>query len=179
MTVSQDGLYPNRGGSLQTISRQLVDSSVSAITFPDIPQTFTNLRLIISGSVDQGTTLEIVFNANGDAGENYNDQTFVIAGSGTIAAGHGAQIAGILGVITGTGSGSNASGSIDVVFYNYVAAQYTNWIAMCSADNSGIPNTQITSGFWANPESITSLTASPVSGGTFSAGTIATLYGLQ
>lgn len=179
MTVSQVGLYPNRGGSLQTISRLIVNSSTAAINFTDIPTTFTSLRVVITGSVDQGTTLEIVFNANGDSGANYNDQTFVIAGSSTTAAAHGAQVAGVLGVLTGTGSGANASGSIDVVFYNHISAQYKNWIAFCAADNSGMANTQFTSGFWASTASIMSLTFTPVSAGTFTAGTVATLYGLQ
>lgn len=177
MTANQIAFYP-RTGSLQLIQTQTVSVSESSITFA-VPPGYSNIRLVINGTVDQTNSLGIGFNANGDVGANYNEQTLLVAETSTIAANHGGSDAGTLGILTGTGSGANASGVIDATVYNYSGVNYKNWIANCQANNSGVANTQISSGYWSSVAPITSISITPFSTGTFAAGTVVSLYGLM
>lgn len=75
------------GNTYVAIATQTLGSNTASVTFSSIPQTYTDLMLVIQGkmSIDGGTTLYL----NGDTGANYTYQTLLGDGS-TVSAGSSA-----------------------------------------------------------------------------------------
>jgi hypothetical protein len=142
-------------------------SSTTLITFNSIPQTYTDLVIVQSGS-EPGGADSGAFQFNGDTGTNYSYT--ILSGNGSSASSSRASNTNLGGaLLIGTGQ------SISIAnIMNYAnTTTYKTWLSRGNAvDNS----TRAYVGTWRSTSAITSLTITY--GTALSAGSTFTLYGI-
>lgn len=156
------------GSTYSQISTTTVSSATSTVTLSSIPQTYTNLVLIINGTASTQTDLNYTF--NGSSASNYS-RTYLL--------GNGSS------VITGRDSNGtylpisflDTSQTTCIVSFPQYSNITTFKTALERANNaSSVANTIV--GLWRSTAAITSMTLT-TSGGTISTGTTFTLYGIK
>jgi hypothetical protein len=151
------------------IATQTLTTGTATITFSSIPQTYTDLVLIITGNSAVGTAAFMRF--NGDSGNNY---------SATFFQGDGTSV----GSYRETNATANWAGS----FYNTTTPSLARHNIMnysnTSTFKSSLSRVDYAIGFtapatqlWRNTAAITSIALSV--GSSFSTGSIFTLYGIK
>jgi hypothetical protein len=157
------------------ISSQTLSANATTVTFTGIPQTYTDLIMVVSS---QGTRAtfggDLTVRLNGDSGSNYSVTTITGTGSAAQSARFSNQTSLSLGGDIGPVSTSTYTPTI-IHFMNY-ANTTTNKTVLCRHNNAG-QRVVATVGLWRNTAAITQidLTAGGydyVSGSTF------TLYGI-
>jgi hypothetical protein len=154
------------GNTYVAIATQTLASNTASVTFSSIPQTYTDLVLVIQGkmSIDGGTTLYL----NGDTGDNYTYQTLL--GNGTSAVG-------------GAGGGAFAIYLDNVIFGNVICniMNYTNTstykTTLSRVNTSAYAFARVVN--WASTAAITSMLISNNNSNTYLAGSTFTLYGIK
>lgn len=162
----------------EPISTQTLGTAVSDVFFTSIPQTYTDLVLVISSNASSNT--QTGYRLNSDNGNNYSETR--ISGDGTTAR------------TTRTGSdtfarldwygGADSTGRNVLIahFFNYSNATTTKTV-LSRGDNAGglIAGTTAVSSLWRKTPlaAITSINILTSSGGTFSVGSTFTLYGIK
>lgn len=169
-------------GTYEIIATQTLISNGSPVTFSSIPQTYTDLRLIITGGiVDGGFTFGIrVGNGSVDTGSNYS-WTYLEGGGASAYSSRGSNFSqGIL--LNGTGS-NNLSNVITVDFLNYSnTTTYKTWL--CRA---GFPTVFATAvvDLWRSTSAINTISIAESNSANFFnygnmlAGTTFNLYGIK
>jgi len=153
------------------IETQILTSNAASITFSSIPQTYTDLVLVINGSTNHAD--------NGARGFiQYKDSTSLYSTTNLIGGGSSASSGrdtgetylayGILG-----NSSTNLSTAIIHIF-NY--ANTTTFKTMVSRSGVASASTRAYVGLWRSTDAITSLTLRTDTG--YRAGTTVTLYGI-
>jgi hypothetical protein len=149
------------------ISTQTLTATTSSVTFSSIPQTYTDLVLVVKNSSGSGGVNNGLF-VNGDSGANYST-TQLYGGGSTPATLRG-------GGATSTYAGIAGANSISIVnFMNYSnTTTYKTWFSRGSG-----PGNYITADVsaWRNSSPITSITIA--NGGNWTSGTTLTLYGIK
>jgi hypothetical protein len=151
-------------------------TSVSSITINNIPQNYTDLKLVYSGrnsAAGAGIDLYISFNGTSanltikrmhGTGSSYNTY------SGTV---------GDIGVDTPSGSTANTFSNMEVYIPNYTSTANKPYAAEAVNENNGTTAyIQLTSGLWSNSTAISSITLTPYSGSMVQYTTV-TLYGVK
>lgn len=149
----------------QLIARQVLAASTSSVTFSGIPQTFTDLRLIISARSDGGTIsgydpAYLRFNGVTTATYNWNS-VWSTQGSGTVnAIGPNGQTSMQCAEIWNSHFGTSGRGIATIDIPNYSSSNglrsFTSQSAASDAGTAGI--TQIYSGCSLVTGAITSIT---------------------
>lgn len=167
-------------GALTQISQQVLSTTASTVTFSSIPGTYSNLRIEVMGRVSGVTTSDIYMQVNGDTAAHYSRQYNFSNGTSVSGAGQTAATQVAMMSMPGTGATSANSPVIASIRLNNYALTTYNKTAV-SLTGSNITSLNVTSIFWewASTASITSVTFGPIAGGTFTAGTVFTLYGEQ
>lgn len=155
-------------------------SSLATITLASIPQTFRDLRLVISGkSSDATDRIPIHCQLNGVTTAVYNTHRVQAAGTNIVAAAGVSETTITLGHVPGAFS-KTRFGVTDVLFPNYASVIQSSFFATTGV----IPNsdaadtfTAMTSGRMNSSLAITSITMFP-SVGSWYEGTSMSLYGL-
>jgi hypothetical protein len=140
------------------ISSQTVSSAVTSVTFSSIPQTYTDLIVLLSGRTDfaqvyGGGTLRF----NGDTGSNYSWRR--IYGQNTSTGSSGNSGTGIVDWdMNGSPTTANTFGSTQIYIPNYTGSNYKS----CSLDyavenNSADGINGMVAGLWSNTSAITSI----------------------
>lgn len=171
VTVSRSG-----GAAPGATLIKTLNGGSSSVVFSAIPQTFTNLWLIVgSTNSDGGITVQtLLLRFNGDSGFNYST-SYIQNAAGTVT-----------GVSTGTASsiiiGVDANGQMgatSAIIPNYSNAGLTKVATAQSsvAYGSFLDNTS-GGGIWTNTAAITSITITHGDGSGFAAGDTFSLYGL-
>ena len=160
------------------ISRQTVGSAGAAsITFSNIPQTFTDLRVVVSSRCDQAGVAPVLgkINFNGST----TTYTYIrIYGDGSSAATSSGSAA-YFDNVTGTGATANTFGSDDIYISNYTSANYKTYSSDTVLENNGASaHTALYCGLWSTVSAITSLSVYPGSGN-YTEFTTASLYGIS
>jgi hypothetical protein len=154
------------GNTYIAIFSETLASAQASVTINSIPQTYTDLVLVIQGkmSIDGGTTLYL----NGDTANNYTYQTLL--GDGSTAIG-------------GSGSGAFAV-YLDNVIFGSVVCNIMNY-ANASTYKTTLSRVN-TSAYafaravnWASTAAVTSLLISNNNSNTYLAGTTFNLYGIK
>jgi len=158
------------------IATTTLSSASANITFSSIPATYTDLRLIVTGT--ESTTISKRIQFNSDTGTNYSYTR--INGNGTTAASQ-------RGTSEGTGIryasdqyGDSASIPMFTAFdiFSYAGSTYKTILAATSSDQNGGGYVQRTVGLWRSTSAITTVSLVFASGATWDAGSTATLYGI-
>lgn len=153
------------------IATQTLGSSASSITFSSIPNTYTDLRLVIvnlASSVDESLTF------NGDTGTNYS--VTALAGSGASASSNNLTSSSkIVSDLIGAAGSSPHMATFDI--FSYAGSTNKSVLVSAAMDSNGTGYVELTIGLWRSTAAITSLTLTS-GGGNFATGTIATLFGI-
>jgi hypothetical protein len=145
---------------LQPIYTQTVGAGgASSITFNNIPQTFTDLVLLISArnnnASGDGTGTYIRFNGN-SSGYSY---TGFLGDSGTVVSARTSSTTEMLAGESGqTNLTAGVFGNSQITIPNYTAATFKQVISDGVNENNGVNNLQrVYAGLWQNTSPITSL----------------------
>ena len=149
------------------ISRQTVGSAgATSITFSNIPQTFTDLKVVVSGRTDYANSSdEVYLKLNGSSASIYSWKMLYGTGSAAASASDSAEGYGIAGVqIDGSTATASVFSNGEIYIPNYTSANYKS-ISMehCPETNATAINMKMVAGLWSSTAAITSLS---LSGGT-------------
>lgn len=159
----------------EPISTQTLGSAVASVTFSSIPQTYTDLVLVVTPIVTTATTFAIRYNGV-STGTPYSG-TFLY-GDGTSAVSTRLSSQNEIRVSYGATSRSTNTGNIIVNILNYSNA--TTYKTNLSRDNYAGEASGANVGLWRSTAAITQIDLIPVSGGTIiNTGTVVTLYGIK
>ena len=154
------------------IASQTLGSAASTITFSSIPSTYTDLRVVFTGS---GTSGFYAMRFNGNSSSFYS-VTFLV-GNGSAAE-----------------SGNNSSNPYFYLGYNdalssnmcmythdifsYAGSTFKTMLTTESYDKNGSGEVNRTVGLWRSTAAVTSITIMNTAGTDFLTGSTATLYGI-
>ena len=165
------------------ISSVTVGSPTTTITFSSIPQTYTDLQLVISGRSDHaahygGGTLRF----NGDTGSNYSFKR-IYGDTTTVGTSAGSSVSSITDWdVNGGTTTANTFGNAQIYIPNYTSNNFKSCSIDYSVENNasaGINGTG--AGLWSNTSAITSISLLSFTFSTyyFQQYTTAYLYGIS
>ena len=160
----------------EPIATTTLGSAANSITFSSIPATYTDIRIVITWTVNSDNIVRIRFNS--DTATNYS--ATYLSGNGSIAESNRQ------GNLTYIDAGWNAVGlttpaltTFDI--FSYAGATNKTVLATQSGDKNASGSVDRIVGLWRSTSAINSLDIAAV--GTtaikLQAGTIATLYGIK
>jgi hypothetical protein len=160
---------------MQVIQHQELASAQASITFSSIPQTFTDLVLMLSlRATASGTNVGAV-SFNGST-SNFSLRLLQGDGSGVSSANYSANYAGIFGGSTMT---ANTFGNATIYIPNYAGSTNKSFsVDAVTENNATLAFQNIQAGLWSNTAAITSIAISFLSGGDWAQYSSATLYGI-
>jgi hypothetical protein len=153
----------------EVINTQTLSTATSAITFSSIPQTYTDLVVILTGSITE-SFCDCTLTFNNDTGSNYSD-TLMVATAG------------------GNGSGRHSNQTFSRGFYfesgqsnciwnvmNY--SNSTTYKTTIGRSNATASEIEFSANLWRSTSAITTITVTG-QGATFTSGSMLTLYGIK
>lgn len=144
---------------LQPIYTQTVGSGGAAsITFNNIPQTFTDLKLVFSGRTNTSAADRDVpyINPNGDGSNGSNTRLYGIP---TVATGSDRSSQIYLGYVSTATNTANTFGSQEVYIPNYTGSNYKSFIIDGVSEwNSSASGLTLIAGLYRSTNALTSLT---------------------
>ena len=156
------------------IATQTLGSAASSITFSSIPNTYTDLRLVL---VCTGTYSGPTLIFNGSSASNYS-QTY-ITGNGSAA--NSGYVSASPAIYLTSGSTPGVSTTIPNIYtfdiFSYAGATNKTLLETLAEDHNGTGAVQANVALWRSTAAITSITLSDVTGN-FSINTTATLWGI-
>lgn len=161
----------------EPIATTTLGSAASSITFSSIASSWTDLRVVcVYTTANFGIYTTLRFNS--DSGGNYSDTYIIGDGSSATSArdSGGATFIGFGAYPNGISSGQFNFVTADI--FSYAGSTNKTSLLTSSLDKNGSGDVQRMVGLWRNTSAITSLTIA-TNGGTMSAGTTATLYGIK
>jgi hypothetical protein len=157
------------GSTYSTIATTTLGSAQASYTFSSVPSTYTDLVLIVNGSMSALQNIGVEF--NGDSGSNYSFMRIYGDGSSALSDAVSNLAFSYLG-IAGTGQ-SNLVASIQ----NYAnTTTFKTSLGRGNAPADGYVSTYVST--WRNTSAITSVKVRTAGAGTLSSGMVITLYGI-
>jgi hypothetical protein len=158
--------------SMTLVSTVTVGAGGAAnITFSSIPQTGTDLLLVLSGRVS---------GSSGDAKITFNSSTTGYTGRYLLGSGSAASsdlLAQVAGSLPGTARTANTFGSIQIYIPNYAGSTNKSYsVDEVEENNATLAYLMIAAGLWANTSAITSIVLTDFSAGNFVQHSTASLY---
>jgi hypothetical protein len=153
------------------IESQVLGSAAAEITFSSIPNTYTDLIIVVAATSDTGGSRALYMQFNSDTGANYS-QTYVNGDGTTAASGRGSNANQISELLSITPS-NTAQANINIQDYSNTTTNKT----VLSRGNS-MNQTGAVAGLWRSTSAIASIKLYP-SGGNFNTNSTFRLYGIQ
>jgi hypothetical protein len=149
----------------------IAGSSTAAVTFGNgntLPQTYTDLIVVINATVNTGTP-DVSWRFNNDTGSNYS-RTYLVGDSG--GAGSGRNSSGTAGLFNAL----STSQSVNIIqIMNY--SNSTTYKTVLTRNNQATTYTSSIVGLWRSTAAITEIDLT-IPSGNFVAGSTFTLYGI-
>lgn len=163
--------------TMKLISAQTVGSGGAAtVTFNSIPQTYTDLQLVISSRLTVSPVSDIILKFNGST-TGYTQRYIIGTGSSAVS---GTQTYGQVGISPGTSVTTTSFGSCLTYITNYTGSQYKSFTSDDVYENNGAQAYASTwANIWANTAAITSIEVSTSSTYTYAQDTTMYLYGIS
>lgn len=156
------------GATYVSIASQTLSSAAASVTFSSISGAYTDLVLIINGTLSTQDTIGIQF--NGDTGNNYSATRLNGDGS-TIESGRWSnQPLGYFGNLDTT----NSTASLNIMNYSNATTYKTSLMRNSTPAYQVYANVIL----WRSTAAITSFLLKPISGYNFASGTTLSLYGI-
>ena len=167
---------------LQPIYTQTVSgSSTSTITFNSIPQTFTDLKILISVRNNSGSARNgLNYTFNGDTATNYSNTILIGYDSSSVGSFRSSsQTASNESNMNGGGSTTNTFSNSEVYIPNYTGSNFKSIISDSTAENNSSSSYIIDMGaaLWRSTSAISSISFTSGSGN-FVANSTITIYGI-
>jgi hypothetical protein len=157
----------------EKIATTTLSSANSTITFSTIPATYTDLRLVLTATSSAGGA-QVIFRVNSDTGSNYSRTR--LSGNGSTASSN--RFTNDNAIYTDqAGLSTTIPHFYSFDIFSYAGSTNKTLLAAVAEDNNGSGNVNYAVGLWRNTAAITSTTLTNT-GGDFSIGTTATLYGI-
>jgi hypothetical protein len=155
------------------IATQTLGSAASSITFSSIPSTYTDLRLVFSGTAVGGGNFLVQY--NGDTATNYSFTELYGTGSSASSTFGTTQSS-----INLTQAGGMPTTTVMMAFdiFSYASSINKTCLATYSNDENGSGTVEFTVGLWRSTAAITSIKIFPSSSYGFVSNTTATLWGI-
>jgi hypothetical protein len=169
------------GGSVTQIAQTVLDANTATITFSDIPDTFENLFLVLSGACSAfGFNDQVLMELNGDSTTNMSTVRTITDSAAATVTGEGStgNALAILGTIPSTHL-ANQAGCVQAMIPGYKRTVFFKSVLSQSIGVSDGTNDMILENdgsLWNVTDAITTITLS-LTASEFLAGTVATLYG--
>jgi hypothetical protein len=166
--------------AMQPIYTQTVGSGGAAtVTFNSIPQTFTDLCIIISARCAAGTTNETgTLKFNSDSGNNYSARRLVGSGTSAGSASFSATASMYAFYPAQTSTTANTFSSIQIYVPNYASSNQKSVSSdSVEENNATAANSYLTAGLWTGTSAITSISLG-VFTGSFVQNSTFSLYGI-
>ena len=166
---------------MQPIYTQTGNGSAGTITFNNIPQTFTDLKVVISSRDIQSASAYTMmyFRFNGDSSSTNYSSTVVFGYNGTLVASSRDSSTSFIGNYWQPASSSTANTHSNAEMYmpNYTGSNFKSLLIDGVAENNSSSSNALglTAGLWRNTAAITSIS---IIGGSFSTTSTFTLYGI-
>jgi hypothetical protein len=157
--------------TLTPISTQTLSANTASITFSGIPQTYTDLVLVMNGGMNTTTGFALSVELNGDSSNSYS-ATHIFGNGSSASSG---RYTNNPAMYLGAPALNNLNGNFILQFENY--SNVTTNKTVLARTNAAANSVWASVGLWRNTAAITSIrlypeTASWLSGSTF------TLYGI-
>jgi hypothetical protein len=167
------------GSTYTQISSQTLSSDTATVTFSSIPQTYTDLRLVVSSRVDGGYNsggMDVYAYYNSDQGSNYSNTQMYGNGS-SYGSNRSSNITySYVGVSSNTSSGSDwPIFATDIMNYTNTSA-YKTTLSRLSSPNGNTFERVI---LWRSTAAISSFTLYPELSLSFKTGSTFSLYGIK
>jgi hypothetical protein len=152
----------------EPIQTQTVGTAVASVTFSSIPQTYTDLILVVNGDLTTGGhDLRLRFNS--DSGANYS-RTILYNGAST-------RNSGSDNIITASFGGANTGSYATINVMNYSNITTYKTVIQRGGYVSSIDSA--TAGLWRNSAAITAIECGNTGSTTWVVGSTFTLYGIK
>jgi hypothetical protein len=144
----------------------------SAINFTSIPQTFTDLKMVISARGDASATHRDIIFAFNNSTENFTGKSLYGTGSGV------GSNSNFYGTIPAASQTSSVFGNGEIYIPNYTSSNYKTFSGDFVTENNGTQTiTNLQSFLWSNTAAVNQITLT-LNSGNFIQHTTATLYGI-
>lgn len=163
--------------TMTLISAQTVGSGGAAtVTFNSIPQTYTDLQIVISSRLTVTAASDVILKFNGSS-TGYSQRYIIGTGSSVVS---GTQTYGQIGVAPGTGATANGFGVNITYIPSYTGSQYKAFTSDDIYENNASQAYASTwANLWSNTAAITSIEVSTAPGYTYAQNTTMYLYGIK
>ena len=159
------------------IEAKTIGTAVASVTFTSIPQTYTDLKVVVSARNSAGTTgVQIAFNnsATGYTGIRlYGDGSGVTSDAPSLS-----YISNTMGV--DSGYTANTFGNGEIYIPNYTSSNNKSVsVDGVTENNATQAYSMLTAGLWANSGAITSIKITAEASGNFVINSTFYLYGIS
>lgn len=161
----------------EPIATSTLGSAAVSITFSSIPNTYTDLKIIVSNAKVTATGFSGYLRFNSDSGTNYSFT--LLGGNGTSASTSASATRNtlpIMGWITNLSTTTPSMAIIEV--FSYAGSTNKTVLTKAVYDLNGSGATENYVGLWSNTSAINNITVNQSGGTGWAAGTTATLYGI-
>ena len=156
-------------------------TSAATVTFSNIPQGYTDLRLIVVGGTTRATTSDTIrLQFNSDTSSKYSSNYVLGNGSAASAYAYATQTSQFTDGIrlVGTDFGLRSMIAYDIMNYANTTT-YKTTLARCVTPESTVIGSSISVGLWRSTSAITSIYLQGDSVANFAIGTTFTIYGIK
>lgn len=139
------------------IEAKTLGSAVASVTFSSIPQTYTDLQLLVSSRATQNVTRELIkIYPNGSTTSNNRILLFGYDSGSTAS---GADTDKSIGWQSGNSTTANTFTSASVYFPNYTSTNYKSYSADVVAENNSSTSwiVNLNASLWSNTAALTSI----------------------
>ena len=157
----------------EKIATTTLGSASATITFSSISSAYTDLRLVLTATSSAGGA-QVIFRVNSDSGTNYS-RTRLTANGTTASSSRQTNENAIYTDQAGLSTTTPHFYTYDI--FSYAGSTYKTLLSTVSEDNNGSGNVSSIVGLWRSTSAITAVSLENT-GGDFSIGSTATLYGI-
>jgi hypothetical protein len=167
--------------TFEPIATVSVPSPTGSITFSSIPQTYTDLCLMISArSVVAGTFSDELMSFNNVNQDYTNIYTYGNGSSAFQGSNAYSGQGGFIGGMPGNGATANTYSNKMVYIPEYTSSNYKAYSVDSAAEtNATLAYIHMLAGLWSQTSAITSIVLKTDNLANYNTGTIATLYGIK
>ena len=148
-------------------------SSTTTIEFGSISSAYTDLRVVLVGTLPSSNGVRIGFNS--DTGNNYSYTS--LRGNGTAASSSSATNSPFIDLQQGFSWSGTYTNFNTIDIFSYAGSTYKTVLTTASLDKNGSGATTCQVGLWRSTSAISTITFTTTATN-FTAGTTATLYGI-
>ena len=160
--------------TFEPIATTTLGTATSNITFSTIPATYTDLRLIFTGTITTAGP-DLTFRINGDTGTNYS--WTALFGSGTSAGSNRATSSTNIPITPNSGFSATVPMFASIDIFSYAGSTNKTILISNNNDRNGSGYVERIVGLWRSTSAITSVSVQVTN--TLTAGTTATLFGIK